>query len=166
MSKRISPSVVIAVVALFAAIAGGTAVAVRTGSAAKPTLKVVDDNPEGASDPCAADEKGVFCGVISPPYTGWSHYDNGFAKVGYLKDDDGIVHLGGVAIAEGSPSDTIFILPGKYRPADGRDFAVACGEGGASNICRLRVRPNGEVYQRSGVQTDGISLDGATYPAG
>lgn len=166
MHNRISPSMVVAVVALFAAIAGGTAVALHGGSAGRPELKVVKDNPQSFSDPCSTGETKVFCGVISPPYNGWEHYGNGFAEVSYLIDDDGIVHLGGVATAEGTAGDTIFILPDKYRPADARDFAVACGEGGTANICRLRVRPNGEVNQRTGDVNEAISLDGTSYPAG
>jgi hypothetical protein len=64
-----------------------------------------------------------------PPFqNGWSNSPLAQEEtVGYYKDQDGVVHLRGLAIG-GSGSTVIFQLPPGYRPASGKEmgFAVPC----------------------------------------
>ncbi len=169
---RPRPGTVIALVALFIAVAGGTAVALRghnsvrsddivNGQVKSQDLAAVKQiavkaNPVGDADPCVTNETGVFCGAGSlSGLRGWSNIAGRFAKVTYSRDAFGTVHLAGTMVrsaASPTMSTAAFILPKGYRPSAAHQFAVAMGQttacaGGEcdDNLAVIDVDPNGQV---------------------
>jgi hypothetical protein len=169
---RIRPGTAIALVALFLAVAGGTAVAlkghnsvrsddivngqVKSQDLAEAKVVAVKPNPVGDTDPCASRATGVFCGAGSlSGLRGWSNYGAPDASVTYSRDDLGMVRLSGSmtrSLAAPIVSTQSFILPPAYRPDAVHQFAVAMGQGescdGGScdeNLAVIEVDPNGDV---------------------
>jgi hypothetical protein len=171
-SKRPSPALAVALLALFAAIGGGSAIALRHRSAAPLTWHSVKANPHTNTDPCGAGQTGVFCGAgNSGGFCSFANYGNGFGTAAYAKGGDGIVHLrGSVGPQAGCGYDIDpFVLPAAYRPKQKGVFSQPCALAAPSQnaSCWVFVRPNGRIsYVGSGNANFGFSLDGITFAAG
>jgi hypothetical protein len=174
---RSNGAIAIALIALVAAVGGGTAVAVNGGlkSAAKvkpPKVHKVKANPEGGQDPCGQGKTGIFCGAdsISGPRI-WANLGQGYAPATYSKDSLGRVTLDGTVVNVGPPAtaEGMFRLPGSYRPDDELVFATACGlnsdDGDPEGSCLIQVLPDGYVDFVTGQPYSGHSLDGITFQA-
>jgi hypothetical protein len=185
---------VIATLALFLALGGGTAVAL-TGSNTVFSDDIVDHqvkspdlaglgftpvkpNPRTTVDPCQSNQTGVFCGGEGSHPAYWTNLGNGYASAAYARDGLGIVHLQGTMITTAT-TPTSFVLPSGYRPAAKREFAVAYGQ---SNTCGgsgcderltvVQIRPNGAVEPLGNQPgagsnfSEGVSLDGVEFRCG
>ena len=175
--NRATPA--LALLALFAAIAGGTAVGlqgrntvdsgdIRNGQVKPPdleeaTVRTITANPEEAIDPCAGGAFSIFCGTSS---AFWGNLD-GYEPAGYYRDGFGTVHLKGTVFAGAPPAhNNIFLLPNAYQPRKDLVFAVAADPdqtGGGELTSQLRVEADGDVFQASGDVLQGISLDGVSF---
>jgi hypothetical protein len=101
-----------------------------------------------------------------PAFEGaWVNQGEG-QTVAFYKDQVGVVHLRGVAKAEGVTTKTIFTLPPGFRPTAGAllPFAVAClpcAPGGTGTLLIAQVGP-GTVEAPAG---ESVSLEGVTFRA-
>jgi hypothetical protein len=101
-----------------------------------------------------------------PAFEGaWVNQGEG-QTVAFYKDQVGVVHLRGVAKAEGVTTKTIFTLPPGFRPAAGPllPFAVAClpcTPGGTGTLLIAQGGP-GTVEAPAG---ESVSLEGVTFRA-
>jgi hypothetical protein len=88
----------------------------------------------------------------NPPFgPGFSNLGQGFAPVGFYKDQFGIVHLQGVAA--GPATGTVFALPDKYRPASVRYQNVGTGtpsSSGSPYVGRMSIDAAGNVTMFDG----------------
>lgn len=106
--------------------------------------------------------------VIEPTLeNGFQHDVSGFyQRIGYWKDDHGIVHLRGM-VQGGAPAARIFTLPLGYRPLRNQHFALAgFGQNAQSgDVCRLNVWSDGQVLAGtcSTEGTDTFDLGGAYW---
>lgn len=184
-SKRLSPTTVIAMVALVLAL-GGTAVATRATheraiskaqikklidkrlAKAASRLTVADSAALGgrpASDyQLAGSEPYRIVGASGqPPLTGsWTNFGGGFATAAFYRDPIGIVHLRGV-ITGPTNGVTAFTLPPGYRPGAVESFA---GNGGAG--AGVDINANGEVSPycpNPGPGCPFLSLSGISFRA-
>lgn len=130
-----------------------------TGPAGTPASLLDEDvhliQPAGV---CAT-TPGIFCSGAAP----WGNYANGYASVGYFKDNGGVVHLQGVAKRTGPGElNPIFYLPPGYRPTDAtHEFGV--------NVCSntfgsVDISTDGKVAIPSTVAC--VVLDGVSFRAG
>ena len=186
---------VVAAIALFLALGGGTAVAlngantvfsddivngeVKSPDLAKLAFTPVQPNPGTSADPCASGQTGVFCGTEGVFPRNWSNYGAPYGSVAYARDGLGLVHLHGTMVdVNNAVSRVSFILPLGYRPAATREFAVAYGQGNGcptascdERISVVQVRANGAVEPLSGQPgvggdfAEGVSLDGVEFRA-
>jgi hypothetical protein len=168
---RISPALAVALLALFAAIAGGSAVAINGGAAKSQALNwhKVKPNPHTATDPCASGKTGIFCGFHSSPNNcSFANFGNGYEKAAFAKDSNRIVHLRGTVDPEAGCGYGLdpFVLPKAYRPARDVLFAQACNLTGGDTICTIAVHHDGRVDFTSGSGSSGLALDGITFQAG
>lgn len=119
----------------------------------------------GPAADCAADTSvsGKFCAP-------WGPYPaSQFSSPAYYRDARGVVHLDGEAFSSpnqcsyaSTPTQRIFRLPVRDRPATAHAFAVASG-----NIYgRVDVRKSGEVDCVIGDSAVGVVLDGVAFRAG
>ena len=101
-----------------------------------------------------------------PAFEGaWVNQGEG-QTVAFYRDQVGVVHLRGVAKAEGVTTKTIFTLPSGFRPAAGPllPFAVAClpcVPGGTGTLLIAQDGP-GTVEAPAG---ENVSLEGVTFRA-
>jgi hypothetical protein len=101
-----------------------------------------------------------------PAFEGaWVNQGEG-QTVAFYKDQVGVVHLRGVAKAEGVTTKTIFTLPPGFRPAAGPllPFAVAClpcAPGGTGTLLIAQDGP-GTVEAPAG---ESVSLEGVSFRA-
>jgi hypothetical protein len=174
---RSNGAIALAILALIAALGGGTAIAVNGGlkSEAKlkpPKVHKVKANPKTDQEPCGVGKTGVFCGTnsVSGPRI-WKNLGQGYAPATYSKDALGRVSLSGAVVNQGPPStgQGIFRLPGSYRPDDELVFSVACGlnddDPDENGNCLVHVLPDGYVDFMTGQPYSGHSLDGITFQA-
>ncbi|MDF2652326.1 MAG: hypothetical protein K0Q73_8131, partial [Paenibacillus sp.] len=91
----------------------------------------------------------------------WVNYDSlGWEGASYIKEGNGIVHLGGMIKNGTAAAGTVlFQLPEPYRPLKARKFRVASSAAGVSEI---EVQPDGDVVLNSGTNTY-VSLNGISY---
>jgi hypothetical protein len=101
-----------------------------------------------------------------PAFEGaWVNQGEG-QTIAFYKDQVGVVHLRGVAKAEGVTTKTIFTLPPGFRPAAGPllPFAVAClpcAPGGTGTLLIAQDGP-GTVEAPAG---ESVSLEGVSFRA-
>ena len=168
---RINLALAIALLALFAAIAGGSAVAINGGAAKAEPLRwhKVKPNPHTATDPCASGKTGVFCGFHSTPNNcSFANFGNGYEKAGFAMDSNRIVHLRGAIAPEAGCGYGLdpFILPQAFRPDREVLFAQACNHTGGDTICTIAVHHNGHVDFTDSSGSFGLALDGIIFQAG
>lgn len=94
---------------------------------------------------------------------GWRNYDNGFERLSYNVNRNGIVSLRGVITANG-PGDQyykpVIILPVVFRPKRAEIFSVIS----AGGVGRVDVLADGQVVPKNG-SNEYISLSGITFQA-
>jgi hypothetical protein len=114
-------------------------------------------------------------------FSGWEDYGPPYAPGTYYRDDQGVVHLDGVAKSADIPpvppgtgpwpnqnlcglggGSTMLILPAGYRPKAQEIFAVDSGDAHG----RVDVLPNGSVVCVAGAGDRYVSLDGISFRAG
>jgi hypothetical protein len=84
--------------------------------------------------------------------TGWSNVYNNFAPSGFLKDNQGFVHLRGLVKKSASSTNTIiFNLPVGYRPSALLQFPARCGN---DTMCFLHIWPSGDIQYGGGATSD------------
>ena len=66
--------------------------------------------------------------------TGWGNATVNFQRVGFWKDQFGVVHLQGNAVRSSGTATDIFVLPAGYRPNHFENFAVYGNMGTAAGI--------------------------------
>ena len=90
---------------------------------------------------------------------GWVDFDVGHNPSGYLKDNQGIVHLRGVVKSGKTDGSSIFILPENYRPSH-RTLNTVLTQ--PNVVGRVDILPDGRVVA---VQADSVwlSLDGINF---
>ena len=118
------------------------------------------DQPSGQAALVATD---------APLLNGWVNFGGSWAKVGFTKDSQGIVHLKGLArdgvTSQGTP---IFALPVGYRPSESIVCLAYCFDGVTQRECRIDVHPDGDVEvggQGSTVDNSWLSLEGISFVA-
>jgi hypothetical protein len=188
LHRRVSPSLVVAIVAVVLA-GAGSAVAARliTGKQIKNgTIQLVDLSPSAREQLSGA--RGPRGGVgpqgsqgpagtpgspqaepwkALPFESGWQSYANGWEAAGYRKDlASGRVDLRGlVTFTAGSPPSqpAIATLPPGYRPQTRQIFLLSSGE--PPGVGRLFIRADGVLEWNSGVtgETDYTSLSGISF---
>jgi hypothetical protein len=89
----------------------------------------------------------------------WTNFGSGFRDAGYLKSQDGIVHLRGL-IEDGAVPSTAFTLPAGCRPSGTCIFITKCNAGDAE----IRVDSAGVVTVQSG-DPNWVSLEGVSFYA-
>lgn len=186
--RRVSPSLVVAIIAVALASAG-SAVAARMITSAQiknGTIKKADlapsvraqlggkRGPRGATGPEGS--KGA-AGVPGSPQSepwralpvgaGWTDWGDPYDTGAYRKDlSSGRVDLRGlVTMATGTPASqtTIANLPPGYRPLKAQIFAVTTGE--PPGIGRIFIHPDGNIVWNSGIsgEKDYTSLSGISF---
>lgn len=151
ISRTLSPSFAISVLALSVALGGGTVWAASRSAAPSTSLTCVIIKPSGFEN-------------------GWHNiaHADGFRSARACKDSLGFVHLTGVLTA-GTAFTTAFRLPKGYRPAFNKAFAVAAGIGGPAledvDVFGTPSTAAGDVFL-NGSATDAVALDGITYQVG
>ena len=134
-----SPALIVACLALFAALGGGSYAATQIGTSSirftKATLK-----------------------------NGWRPAASTvYARPGYAKDSTGEVHLRG-AMYDGSSATTAFVLPTALRPNHYMQIVVATFNGDPPS--RIVIQKDGEVSPSGPNVGAGIWLDGVSFAAG
>jgi hypothetical protein len=157
-------------VALFAAIAGGSAIALHHGKAQPLRWHTVRANPHTDTNPCASGRTGIFCGAgNSGGFCSFGNFGDGFEKAAYAKGGDDIVHLrGSVAPQAGCGyGQDPFLLPKGLRPAKKEVFSQPCVLASQSNstTCSIFVSRDGEISYVDFNGNSGFSLDGITFAA-
>ena len=89
----------------------------------------------------------------------WENFGGIYATAGYMKDEQGFVHLKG--IVKNGVSDEVFTLPAGYIPAERHMFSHSQGY----TIGRIDVDPYGSVINITG-QNGLVSLSGISFKAG
>ena len=88
----------------------------------------------------------------------WVNYDAAnFSNAGYVKDNEGFVHLRGV-VGSGVAA-TVFTLPSGFRPARRAIFSVV----GNDLFARVDVATTGDVVVIVGAGGTLLQLDGITF---
>ncbi len=128
------------------------------------TLEPVNYVTGPANEQCAT-KPGSFCkGTKSGS---WGNGPSEYARAGFYKDTDGIVHLMGVAQLAatgghgGFEPEGPFHLPSAFQPSDARVFVVAGGQVFAGTTL-VEVRPNGLVATPDPAAVI-VSLDGISF---
>ena len=99
----------------------------------------------------------------------WKNTGVGLETAAFYKDHGGVVHLKGDVT--GGTQDSIFQLPGGYRPASGMRlvFAAHCEPCGSAEVGYARVFGTGDPLHGSNVVAPpgaaDVSLDGITFRA-
>jgi hypothetical protein len=135
-----SPALIIACLALFAALAGGSyaATQIRTSGSITFTKATLKNGWNAAAS------------II-------------YARPGYAKDSTGEVHLRG-AIYNGSSATTAFVLPIGLRPSHYMQIVVASFNDNPPS--RIVIQKNGAVIPTGNDVGAGIWLDGTSFAAG
>jgi hypothetical protein len=127
-------------------------------------LEPVNNVGGPASEQCAS-KPGTFCkGTKSGS---WGNGSSEYARAGFYKDSDGIVHLMGVASLASSDGhggfepEGPFYLPSAFQPGDSRAFVAAGGQVLAGTTL-VEVRPNGLVATPDPAAVI-VSLDGISF---
>jgi hypothetical protein len=108
---------------------------------------------------------GTFC--LGMKSGSWGNGPSGFARAGFYKDSDGIVHLMGVARFDatgghgGFEPEGPFFLPSAFQPSDARAFVVA-GGAALNSTTLVEVRASGLVATPDPAATI-VSLDGISF---
>jgi hypothetical protein len=152
LTRTLSPSFAVSVLALAVALGGGAAYA--------------------TSRAAAAPNASLTCVVIKPSQfqNGWHNIPSadGFRSARACKDSLGFVHLDGVLTGVTGGTNA-FRLPKAYRPAFNKAFAVAAGLGGPAledvDVFASPTGLAGEVFM-NGTVTNAVSLNGVVYKAG
>jgi hypothetical protein len=146
--RTLSPSFVVAVIALAMAVGGATALGQSVAS-------------QGAGVALGAGlaGPGTYHNVTTYE-NGWASYPkaDGFGLARYYKDTVGIVHLEGV-IYGGGGNNYAFRLPKGYRPLVTHAFVVAATTG--NSFVDVDVYPSGKVLING--LGDPASLDGISF---
>jgi hypothetical protein len=128
------------------------------------SLEAVNYVTGPANEQCHV-KPGTFCkGTKSGS---WGNGSNDYARAGFYKDSDGIVHLQGVASLESSGGhggfqpEGPFYLPPAFQPSDARVYVVAGGQA-FSGTTLVEVRPNGLVATPDPAAVL-VSLDGISF---
>lgn len=103
------------------------------------------------------------------PQNVWVNIGGIWARAGFTKDAQGVVHLKGL-IGNGivASNTMIFNLPVGYRPSENRVFDVLTFDGTIVKTGRVDVRVNGNVNTGNGVNnlsTVWVSLEGISFVA-
>ncbi|MBJ7359213.1 hypothetical protein [Nocardioides sp.] len=184
MTRRPTPTFLIAVLALVVALAGATTAGYAAGKAdgnslikkkslsgnrLKPdsvTGKQVAEKSLGtvptaaqADRAAVADRTPLSSVVPLAPATGWTSGAPGFAPAGYRIDGSGLVHLSGTLLRTSGVSDLMTTLPAAARPSTTIDAPVITFSGAAGGIS---IEPNGQV-QLFGGDAEYVSLEGVVY---
>lgn len=103
------------------------------------------------------------------PQNVWKHFGGSWARAGFTKDAQGVVHLKGL-IHDGivAVGTRIFNLPPGYRPSEDRVFPVLTYNGTIVKHGRVDVRINGDVntgLQDNNLSTTWVTLEGISFVA-
>jgi len=183
---RLSPAMIVSLIALFVALGGTSYAAITTlpansvgtaqlknssvGTAQLKNSAVTGPKIANGAITAAKVSKSalpaatVVGALGAPAYAGnWDSAATSDAEgVSFYKDPWGIVHLQGSAVNNQATTDTIFTLPPGYRPAGEIYFAVY---GGGPNVAYVQVRSDGEVIAFVQPNTY-ISLSNVSFRAG
>jgi len=131
---------------------------------ATETLEPVNYVTGPATEGCHV-KPGTFCkGTKSGS---WGNGASEYARTGFYKDTDGIVHLMGVARLDatgghgGFEPEGPFYLPSAFQPSDTRVFVVA-GGAALNTTTLVEVRANGLVATPDPAAAT-VSLDGISF---
>jgi len=133
-------------------------------TSADDTLEPVNYVTAPATEQCHV-KSGTFCkGTKSGS---WGNGSSEYARAGFYKDTDGIVHLMGVAQLDatgghgGFEPEGPFYLPPAFQPSDTRVFVVA-GGAALNTTTLVEVRANGLVATPDPAAVT-VSLDGISF---
>ena len=87
---------------------------------------------------------------------------SGYPRPAYYKDNDGYVHLRGLAIHATPSGSTIATLPAGYRPGDRTMWPVLTS---LTSPGRLDIDPSGTIHCDEGYGTGIVAMDGVTFLA-
>lgn len=189
--KSPSPSMIVALIALFAALGGtvyaagkinGKTIKVNSepGNRLKDdtvtgkqvnesSLSVVPDasrlqgQPASAFAPSGVEGAHVVGATGEPPYeNAWGAPGSTDEAVSFYRDPYGIVHVQGSAEHTGASTATIFTLPPGYRPAKDLYFAIY----GGPDTTTLAVTATGAVTPSAAAGTAFAGLSNVTFRAG
>lgn len=184
MTRRPSPTLLIAILALVVALCGATTAGYAAGKAngnslikksslsgnrlkpdsvsgkqvAEGTLRTV---PRAAlADKATVADRTTLAAVVPlTPGTGWESGDSGFAPAGYRIDGSGFVHLSGILRRTSGSSGLMATLPAAARPSTTIDAPVLTFAGEPGGIS---IEPDGRV-QTFGGNPMYVSLEGVVY---
>lgn len=184
MTRRPTPTFLVAVLALVVALSGATAAGYAAGKADGNSLikkkslsgnrlkpdsvsgkqvaeKTLGTVPRAAqADRAAVADRTTLAAVVPlAPGTGWQSGDSGFAPAGYRIDSSGFVHLSGTLLRTSGSSGLMTTLPAAARPSTTIDAPVLTFAGEPGGIT---IEPNGEV-QLFGGNPGYVSLEGVVY---
>jgi hypothetical protein len=151
ISRTLSPSFAVSVLALSVALSGGAVWAASRPATPSASLTCVTIKPSN-----------LLNDWHNLPHT------DGFGSVRACKDSLGFVHLNGILTGGGAFSNA-FRLPRGYRPGFNRGFAVAAGVGApTTEDVYVYATPGSRagIVLMDGSATDLVSLDGVTFRAG
>jgi hypothetical protein len=133
-----SPALIVACLALFAALGGGSYAATQISTSSITFTRATLEN-------------------------GWRPFASTiYARPGYAKDSTGEVHLRGT-LYDGSM--TAFVLPKAMRPSHYMELVVTTSQ--SQPPSRIVIQHDGEVIPTGpNVAGDGIYLDGVSFAAG
>lgn len=103
------------------------------------------------------------------PQNVWKNFGGSWARAGFTKDAQGVVHLKGL-ITDGivALGTVIFNLPVGYRPSEDRVFPVLTYNGIIVKHGRVDVRVNGDVttgLQDNNLSSTWVTLEGILFVA-
>jgi hypothetical protein len=148
---RLTYANVVATIALFVALGGGTYAAFNLPRNSVESKHIVNGQVKGGD---VADVKWKPVTLIN----GWTAVGDPFNDPGYAIDAEGFVHLRGVLNGSLQTSPAAFDLPPNARPARNQRVAIS---GTATSAL---VLPDGQV-RINGTDITSPSLDGAAFPA-
>lgn len=88
----------------------------------------------------------------------WTNYGGGYHAVGYARDQNGMIHLRGMA-AGGTVANPVFNLPAAYRPVSHNYFPGIM----TAAYTTIQVQLGGDVVVGSGTNS-WVSFDGISFP--
>jgi hypothetical protein len=163
LSRRVSPSLAVASVALLFALGGGVALGAsglvttkQIANGAVTTPKLHDHSV--TSIKLAPLEAYHQVGTSAIPFENGWHDVAGYAPARFYKDPFGVVHLEG--LITGGGASFAFTLPKGYRPGANHEWPIAVGSGGSG-------MPVATIFSSGAVQVFDLgtanSLDGISF---
>ncbi len=189
-SARPSPTLVVAILALVAAVTGAAVaqpaakkavtkkkvkkIATKQINKLAPGLSVANADTAGDANTVGGKPASAFASSAVEPFhrvgapgqpqfqNGWTNEDLGATTdAAFYKDPLGVVHLKGQISNSTSGQTNVFVLPQAYRPTESYQFNLPAGP-----VSAVLVHPDGRVNVGCSGPSCHASLDGATFRAG